>query len=242
VHDWTTLQSVENTSRIDTRQPKLGLLLALLTVAALGLGVAPRGYGQKEVRVVGPTGEIPRDHYKTWSLFLVCNPEWLSPERSQDLSSLYTQFQNFGRTIGDDNVAVWFWKSEPSPDDPKLAGNVDVERSVRFCKAFQLKPSSSPHVLITSSYPEGRGPLKDLAVLELANMSPADVTKLLAKLTDQLLLQGRVTTDAVSKPQEELWIRLLEATQQTINKFGCAWSFKIQTGVLSADLRSCQTP
>ncbi len=124
------------------------LIVALLAVVSVA--VVPSARGQAEAEVVRSTGQIPRDHYKTWSLFLVCNPEWLAPEKSKDLYFLYRQFQSFGRTIGDDHLAVWFWIKQKSTDDPNLAENVDVERSIRICKALQLRPSSSPHCLTSA--------------------------------------------------------------------------------------------
>jgi hypothetical protein len=86
---------------------------------------------QERVEVVSRE-DIPRN-FKSYSLFLVCNPEWLAPEKSEDLYALYQAFDRFGRTIGRDNAAVWFWKARRAADDPKLAENVDVERSVQFC-------------------------------------------------------------------------------------------------------------
>jgi hypothetical protein len=117
---------------------------------------------------VNATGTIPKDQFKTWFLFLVCNPDWLSPDKSKDLFSLYQKFQNFGRTIGDDHLAVWFWKDTRIATDPNLAANVDVERSVRFCKALRLKPSEGPHIVIMASYPDESNLPKDFASFQLA--------------------------------------------------------------------------
>jgi hypothetical protein len=191
--------------------------------------------------MVEPTGDIPRENYKSWSLFLICNPEWLSEEKGKDLYGLYRQFQNFGKTIGKDHLAVWFWKSKKSAMDPSLADNVDVERSIRYCKALNLKPSESPDIVVMTRYPDEADVPKDFAAFQLAKMGPQDISGLLAKLSDQLLLQNRVVVpDSPSEPQGQLWIRLLSATQQIIGNFGCTWSLKINTGVLSADLHSCQ--
>jgi len=213
----------------------------VLALAALALMVScvtglPSLHGQALERV-SPTGQISREHYKTWSLFLVCSPDWLAPEKSADLYRLYTKFESFGRTIGDDNLAVWFWKGEKRADDPSLAKNVDVERSARICKVLQLKPSASPYLVVTANYPDESNFPKQFAVFELGKLSPSDISSLLAKLTDQLVLQGRV--DPGPETQERLWIRLLEAAQHLIGNFECKWSFKIETGVLSADLHSC---
>ncbi len=223
------------------RRFQLGSWVRALMLCTFAFG-STEAHGQAIAEVVRSTAQIPRDHYKTWSLFLVCNPEWLAPAKSKDLYALYAQFQSFGRTIGDDHVAVWFWKAEKRVDDPNLAANVDVERSVRICQALKLKPSSSPHILVMASYPDESKLPTDFAVFELSKMTAPDIFSLLSKLTDQLVLQGRVGGDPGADPPDRLWIRLLGAAQRLIGNFGCAWSFKVQTGILSADLHSCQKP
>lgn len=217
----------------------LAPLHAILILASLGI-LAPTSASSQEFVMVKPTGKIPQERYKTWSLFVVCNPVWLSADKSKDLFSLYQQFQNFGRTIGDDHLAVWFWKEPKSANDPTLNANIDVERSARFCKALQLKPSESPQIIIMASYPDESNLPKDFAAFQLGLMSPTDISALLVKLSDQLLLTGRVEPAQLAEVPGRLWIRLLSAAQQVIGNFGCAWSLKVDTGVLSAELHSCQ--
>jgi hypothetical protein len=193
---------------------------------------------------VSATGTIPKDHYQTWSLFLVCNANWLAPEKSDDLYTLYKRFQRFGRTIGRDQVAVWFWKSRKARHDPDLANNVDVERSVDFCTAFNLTPSEGPHLLIVSTYPDvtrARGPcVPPCAHYALGAMQPKEISELLGKLTDELVLKGRVAMQP--PPQDRLWVQLLEATRKILTKFGCTWTFELNAGALKAGLRPCQSP
>lgn len=191
--------------------------------------------------------EVPRTQkipggFKTYSLFLVCNPEWLTAEKSKDLYALYSQFKNFGRTIGPDNDAVWFWLRDAHADSD-LAKNVDVERSVRFCQAWKLKPSAGPHLVVTCTYPDesslSSGTPKDTGVYELGNMKSNEIGHLLASLTDALLeMRGR--SYSLSTPNY-FWEGLLESTQRLINSFGCAWSFKVDAGPVNASLQACQT-
>ena len=158
---------------------------------------------------------------------------------------LYQQFEIFGRTIGQDKAAVWFWISRRFANDPALAENVDVERSVRFCQAWKLTPSEGPHLVVTTTYPDeanlSSGIPKGSAVYGLANMSSKEISDLLAKLTDELVEKGRVEPppEAARAPLA-LWVRLLDATQRTINSFGCAWTFKINAGPVNADLHACK--
>jgi hypothetical protein len=74
-------------------------------------------------------------------------------------------------------------------------------------------------------------------------MTPTEISGLLTKLTDELVQKGRVETSppAAAAAPLALWVRLLDATQRTINAFGCAWTFKIEAGVVNADLHACKT-
>src|SRR5438105_14081926 len=127
----------------------LCFFVALLNLAA--------GWAQDAQVVVGPTEKI-KQGYKTYSLFLICNPGWLHPATgTPETQWLYESFLQFGRAIGDDNLAVWFWRS-PGNEKRFLpsADNVDLERSARFCKAWHLTPSAGPQLVITSAYPDER--------------------------------------------------------------------------------------
>jgi hypothetical protein len=218
----------------------------LLSLAVAFVALACRGTEFAQNRAeIKRNDNIPAG-YQTYSLFLVCNPQWLDQDRSGDLHNLYVQFQNFGRAIGDDHLAVWFWKSEGRTSHGELAQDVDVERSVRFCQAWKLKPSEGPHVVVTSTYPKesdrSSGLPKNSAVFTLGNMVPKDISALLAKLTDDLVQNGHINSSEAAQPAPPgLWVRLLEATQQTINSFGCAWTFKIEAGPVNANLKSCKT-
>lgn len=153
--------------------------------------------------------------FQSWSLFLVCNPTWLLTENRERLWNLYHKFDAFGRAIGPENLAVWFWKSRPQrlvpgarrgrspptllslfPDqdtsvaNTALADYVDVDRSSQYCAKFKLLPSESPHVLVTTMYPDLGARAGDYVVLRLSNASSSDITTFLSKLSDQLVVEG----------------------------------------------------
>ena len=222
----------------------------LFTLAFLVGGAAPVA-GQATAELVTPTAQIPRAAFKTWSLFLICNPDWVAPEKSSDLANLYRRFKSFGDAIGRDNLAVWFWKRQVSVNDPRLAENVDVARSAEFCGALGRAPSQGPYLVITSAYPDVTAFPAERAIFELGGLQPVDLAKLLNSLTDQLLLQGRVgNAVAAAQPApggaqptgsqtSSLWTRLLESTRQSMIGFGCKVKLQIETGLLTAELREC---
>lgn len=213
-------------------------------MAGAWLFAAASAHGQAAAELVGPTAEIPREAFQTWSLFLICNPDWVATSKSTELAHLYQRFRSFGDAIGRDNLAVWFWKRRGDVNDPQLAGNVDVARSAEYCRVLGRAPSEGPYLVVTSSYPDLTAFPAERAVFALGATPPSELAKLLNTLTDQLLLQGRVSAAATvpaSVPQS-LWIRLLEGARQSLIGFGCAVKLQINTGLLTAELRACASP
>ena len=205
------------------------------------------------VEVVGPE-EIPRVGFRTWSLFLVCTPDWVMPDRSADLANLYRRFKSFGDAIGNDNAAVWFWKKKIALKSAELSENIDVARSAAYCKALALRPSEGPFLVVTTAYPELSAFPQERAVFSLGSLPPAELAKLLNTLTDQLLIEGKVSAvrraalketaasapgSVQAPPTAGFWVELLESTRRALIGVGCAVSLKINTGVLTAELREC---
>lgn len=220
---------------------------SILVAAAVLLGSGASVSAQARAELVSPTEQIPRGSFKTWSLFLICNPDWAAPDKAADLANLYWRFKPFGDAIGRDNLAVWFWKRRAPVDDPKLTENVDVARSAEFCATLGKPPSQGPYLVVTTAYPDVAAFPKERAIFVLGGLPPADLARLLNRLTDQLLLQGRVDAavaaasgGTAAPPQPpNLWIRLLEGARQSLIGFGCAVKLQIDTGLLNAELRAC---
>jgi hypothetical protein len=228
----------------------------LRTTCAISLvllhAVAPV-LGRQNVAHVPRTQEIPRNGYKTWSLFLICTPGWVRSANSDQLRDLHSRFQAFGDAIGSDNLAVWFWKADSESTAAKRAEDVDVARSAEFCRSLRLRPSEGPHLVVTTAYPDLRGFPADRAVFTLGGLSAGELTALLNRLTDQLLLEGKVEStrqelagaspatppNAESKAPSGLWLRLLEGARLGMLGVRCSVGLKINAGVLSAELRAC---
>jgi len=211
-------------------------IASITLLAVFVLGFSTPFEGQAATIIYGPR-PIPRE-FKSWSLFLICNPGWVVAEKDQQVSKLYDRFLGFGWAIGRENSAVWFWKRE----SPTIsAQNVDVERSARFCKAYNLKPSRSPYLLITTTYPTEDSAMSkvDHAIFELGKMTPEEVTDLLAKLTDDLLLKGRVQTQ-VPAPGPSIYARVVDELLSSAQSLNCKWSLKLITPLLTAESRPCE--
>ena len=193
---------------------------------------------------------IPKASYKTWSLFLICNPRWMADDRAEDLTKLYKAFEAFGQTIGRNHLAVWFW-THPYQGGKTTIDDVDLKRSSEFCSAYRLAPSKGPYIVVTSTYPDssqGKGkPPADSAWFALAAMKPSEISDLLAQLADQLV--ANATLNGTPKPSTvsdttptapSSWdTRLLAAAQNLMNRLGCAWTLKVETEVVKAELQAC---
>src|SRR6266481_9537493 len=98
---------------------------------------APTAATAQQAFEVIPTVSIPRENYNTWSLFLVCNPAWIVQNGDNGIAELFNQYRAFGRSIGDKNLAIWFWKQ---PAVKPTADNTDINRSGNYCERFKLLP------------------------------------------------------------------------------------------------------
>jgi hypothetical protein len=170
-----------------------------------------------------PTG------YKSWSLFLVCGPEWLLPQNKDRVTALYYQFLALGKTIGSEHAAVWFWIRRPQWATDAVIDNVDVERSIAYCQRFKLPPSNGPYVFTTTTYPDSASDTADHSTLALNGKSPAEIQKLLNALSDQLLIQGASkegpNTEGFWRSQQAGF----EAVQRSLGAFLSKVTFSIKT-------------
>ena len=195
----------------------MGVLLGLVVFIA-----EPRlGWSQAAAQPL--TSEpIPKGDYKSWSLFLICNPGWLLPQSKPQVEELYQRFEAFGAAIGPEHLAVWFWS--PEAGGTGTTRSVDFDRSSRFCARLKLAPSKGPYVILTTRYPGTALPtgypntfpsianLGNHYILALGGASASDTARLLDSLADQLI------TSDVSKVQldsDEYW-RAWERTYRTV--------------------------
>jgi hypothetical protein len=201
---------------------------------------------------------IPREHrgmqFKSWSLFLVCNPAWLLTENLAALMNLYRQFNGFGTVIGPTHVAVWFLeqsanpqvverllKVESSSPGPQAeitpASLTDANRSSQYCAKYRLLPSESPHVLVTTTYPSLTAPVGDHWILTLNGADSTEITTLLTTLADQLLVQNLDQAKLGSKEWWRRWQRSFRAIRGNLMNFMTKVSFTIDTKFFKVELK-----
>jgi hypothetical protein len=193
---------------------------------------APGEVRAQDAAALEPTAEIPRD-YSSWSLFLVCNPAWMIENGDKGIAELFTEYREFGRSIGNKHLAIWFWKRRASVP---TGDNTDVERSSAYCERYKLLPSESPHVLVTTRHPDDPDP-GDRFVVRLNGLAAHDSALALTKLADQLLVTKLNQSELDA--QQKGWSRVLDALYLAISTTGCYFnkvSFSLKTGVVSAEI------
>jgi hypothetical protein len=178
---------------------------------------------------------IPKN-YQSWSIFLICNPQWLLAENEARLSKLHEQLRSFGQAIGARHLAVWFWKRAPGAGS-SVAENIDVDRSAAYCTKLKLLPSKSPYVVVTTSYPDLNSEnLKQEVLIELNNLPPADSGNLLTTLADQLLVQGLRQADFDSEQYWNGWRRSVESIRDGLMSMVKKVKITINTAVVKLEI------
>jgi hypothetical protein len=204
---------------------------ALLGVPVCALGVAALRERRVEPQALAPLftpkAPIPREPYRTWSLFLINNPQWVVAESNDRIRKLYDLFEAFGKAVGRDHVAVWFW-SQNIWSDPFYYKAVDVIRAAQFCEKLKLAPSGGPYVLVTSEYP-GTGLINDPStflptdlrqhyVLSLNNKSADEIMQVLTQLADRIVANRLSDLSSVSQDYWTAWQRAFEAIRDFLSK------------------------
>lgn len=193
-----------------------------------------------------PTRGIPSS-FKSWSLFLICDPSWLMPQSQKSIENLYEEFLAYGDAIGPEHVAVWFWSVKP--DALSRKGRLDVERNTRLCASLKLPPSKSPYLIFTTSYPgqalsekypqtfPSMASLKNRAVLSLNGASAADTTRILSKLADELIEDKISHVPIDSSEFWTTWQKDYEAVRDEITGLVSRVTVTFDTGFFKTEVK-----
>ena len=154
-----------------------------------------RALPQAAEALITPNSPIPEQHYKSWSLFLISDADWILAEKNEKIKELYEQFKYFGDVIGRDHLAVWFWSQDPRYDN--FYKTIDIIRARAFCKKLELPPDEGPYVIVTTKYPGAAklaqypetfpDSLINFQVINLNGLDASETTKILVNLADKLV-------------------------------------------------------
>jgi hypothetical protein len=224
-----------------------GGALALILSLTFCLGIPAASSGM-QAEVVVPSNEVPIPNlpYKSWSLFVVCNPSWLLPQGAGQMQQLYDQFKAYGAAIGPAHAAVWFKSSD---------GHIDTERNSQFCSQLKLKPSGSPYLIFTTRYPGEALPKKypvsfpaseselgNHSILSLNALSAVETTRLLSSLADQLVVNDLSKVQVDSKPYWNAWQHAYESTRDEVMGLFAGVTVSFDTGFAKVEIPLSREP
>jgi len=197
-------------------------------------------FGQAQVPVYGD-GPIPESGFTSWSLFLMCNPEWLLKKNEQALQSLFEAYLAFATTTGPRHAAVWFIKPRQARTRSVWGNpeNLDIDRSVYYCQRIRLVPSEGPHVVVMTTHPDRWTPENPqvgskgdpFVVLAFGGSEPNDAVRLLRKLNDQVVAERLSQRDLNSVQYWQTWVRVLEQACHLFDKV----KFTVKASVVSVE-------
>jgi hypothetical protein len=172
---------------------------------------------------------------KSWSLLLICNPNWLSENQGTDgMYSLFRQFEYFGRSIGHDNLAIWFMK-KPFDYNNSKGIETDIDRSGAYCARYKLRASDSPLVLVTTRHPDDPN-VGDYFVVKLNGLNSSDSGRVLTDLADQMLVSG---LNQPGLDSSHKWHRIFGALSSAMGAVGCYLnkvSISINAGAVQGEI------
>jgi hypothetical protein len=229
---------------------KIVLLTILFSSLVTGVAVAESGHETWAARELSegeiiPTDSVPGESFKSWSLFLICNPSWLTDSSSKNIEDLHRAYLGFGRAIGAHHVAIWFWKRKFFGDN-ELVQNMDADRNVAFCESYGLSPSQSPYIILTTTYPDEQNPAlgtsSDFWTLPIGSLDNQGTINVLTSLTDQIF-QTRAfdlnfTNEIGSIVYWQEWMSILRRTAQNVGSFASSLEFSANTPIGEITIRS----
>ena len=139
----------------------------------------------------------------SYSLLLLPDTRWRGDELATELQQIWSAFSEFGFSIGDRHVALWFLD---------LDGNVDVDRARWYCDRIGLDYNDGPYVVTSATRPDQLEDREELVVIELDNIEPWRIPSILNLLAEDLrnnrdIRSGRLLWEEVKQTMLTLVVR-----------------------------------
>jgi hypothetical protein len=168
---------------------------------------------------VGPTAmrafvpqfgaELPAG-LESYSLFLIPDPRWRDDEFANERADLWEAFHSFGRSIGDLHAAIWFLDQED---------NVDVERSQRYCRRFNLSYNDGPYLITVGKRPDLLEPNDEVIVVRMGGIAPERILSVLNRLSQDLTAGDIGTGALVYEELKQRFLTSVESSPENIRAF-----------------------
>jgi hypothetical protein len=222
-------------ARINFIKGGMAVLLSFLFL----LGTISTTYGQA-TKPIEKSWPIPNAPYKSWSLFLISNQDWLLSENQDRLRDLIERYKSFGNATGPTHASVWFYKT------PGNIIDVDIERANQFCRRYGLAPSKGPYIIYTTEYP-GRGIVTEypssfnsiennLSKIELNCLTSSEIGNFLNELTDNIILSDVSHSETGSTSFWNKMKSAFESMSDSLANFGNKITLTIKAGPVEAKI------
>lgn len=140
---------------------------------------------------------LPAD-LDSYSLFLFPDPRWRSEQAYRgNLEAIWRAFFDFGQTIGDTRLAIWFLDSE---------GNVDVLRSQLYCTQFGLNYNDGPYIVTAKKRPDLLEANDEIVYIKLGGISPDRIPPILNILAQDLREGRDIRTGRLVFEEVKQWL------------------------------------
>jgi hypothetical protein len=159
-------------------------------------------------------------NFESYSLFLIPDASWLGDKFDAYRRSLWSAFSQFGQSIGDKHLAVWFEDHE---------GNPDYLRSQHYCDQFDLNYNDGPYIVTVRKRPDLLGSGDEAVVVRLGGIS-AERTPLVLNRLSQYLRRGHGTSSLVYEEIRQRLITTAERPPDGLRTFLALWNINVPGG------------
>lgn len=156
----------------------LYILLFMLLTACVGSHNSPN------LPAIGVTlnelGNIPKREYSTYTTYFFAREIDLTKGEIDKQNYLKESFDAFSKSIGENNLAIWFGSIDPS--------NVkfDIARSKDLCDKYGVSYSGGPYVLITKENPVDSSKLSNAVLLDFSSVNPERIKYVMDSLEQKI--------------------------------------------------------
>ena len=181
-------------------------------------------------------GQSISPNYKSWSLFLVCNPEWLVTEEAaqENMRALHEAFSSFGKIIGSANLAVWFTKPAISSSQANYE-TYDADEAGDYCASYGLSANESPYIVVTTAYPTKTGARGNYSAISLNRLDNANRLRLLGTISDRIRMSDFRAEQFDSDRYWRRWAQVLDESARAMGRLVEAIKFTVDARAVKVE-------
>ena len=219
------------------------VVLSVAVFGALFFAKALPVFGQASQQIVVADGQTISRNFKSWSLFLVCNPAWLvtSDAAQGNMRDLFRAFATFGDIIGSQHLAVWFRKPGTAAN-PSAPDAYDAAEAADYCSVYHLAANDSPYLVVTTTYPSKNAPSGNYLAVSLKGLDNANRLKLLGTYSDRIRMSDFRAAEFDSDRYWLGWAQVLGDGASALGQLIRAVKFTVDAKAVKIDFDPSRIP